>query len=431
VKVRYTSLNLTYTTINFIIFTELSGLLNKVKEVVNENEQLTDQAKYGGSSKSKLFQLADSSESDENGMLEKYKLPSKHQKLSGPNIVFESRISELEAQLAQASIDLQRIAEENEANKRKLTFGGGGHSNNSTYLNGSDSTSSDLYRKQIENLQRDKHILEDNVKKLQDQITTLKESDSNNYTKTQRSRDLVETAVFEKKQTDIEVRRLKEELERQHERMRELQHEMSRRLGEERTNAERRYNYHVEQLGGDLNSQWEYATKLQLELERQRRFESDFKRDLSQKNSQIEELKTDLKNKSVTYTSDLAQCRAEKESMEQEITSLRLQLDRAERQSKVELTRLQAEIASLRQRLDRADADLLHSRRENLRLCDQVSSLEKEVQSQIYFNEVFLTLFINFQIALGDINKETRPSPEMARIMADIEQKHSEYSMII
>lgn len=56
-----------------------------------------------------------------------------------------------------------------------------------------------------------------------------------------------------------------------------------------------------------------------------------------------------------------------------------MQLERAERQSKVEVSRLNAEITSLRQRLDRADADLLHSKRENLKLSDEVASLEKEV----------------------------------------------------
>lgn len=75
---------------------------------------------------------------------------------------------------------------------------------------------------------------------------------------------------------------------------------------------------------------------------------------------------------------------AEKQSLEQEITSLRLQLERTERQAKVESSRLNAEIISLRQRLDRADADLIHSRRENLRLADQISSLEKEVNYFIY-----------------------------------------------
>lgn len=57
----------------------------------------------------------------------------------------------------------------------------------------------------------------------------------------------------------------------------------------------------------------------------------------------------------------------------------RLQLERTERQSKVEVSRLNAEITSLRQRLDRADADLLQSKRENLKLGDEVASLEKEV----------------------------------------------------
>lgn len=77
--------------------------------------------------------------------------------------------------------------------------------------------------------------------------------------------------------------------------------------------------------------------------------------------------------------SDVAQVNAEKQSLEQEITSLRLQLERAERQAKVESSRLNAEIQSLRQRLDRSDSDLLHSRRENLRLSDSVANLDKEV----------------------------------------------------
>lgn len=53
--------------------------------------------------------------------------------------------------------------------------------------------------------------------------------------------------------------------------------------------------------------------------------------------------------------------------------------ERIERQYKQEITRLQAEQQSLRQRLDRADADLIHSRRENIRLTEQIASLEKEV----------------------------------------------------
>lgn len=54
--------------------------------------------------------------------------------------------------------------------------------------------------------------------------------------------------------------------------------------------------------------------------------------------------------------------------------------ERNDRQNKQEVARLQVEMQSLRQRLDRADADLIHSRRENVRLTEQIASLEKEVK---------------------------------------------------
>lgn len=232
-------------------------------------------------------------------------------RLSGPNIVFESRISELEAQLAQSQIDLKKLFNENEENKRKLVHGT------------SDASCADVYRKQVENLQRDKHNLEETVRKLQLSIDQLKDTEATNFSKTQRSRDMIEHVAFERNQAELEIRRLKDELERQHERVREIQHEMTKRLAEERSNAERRYTFQVDQLGGDLSSQWEQATKLQLEVERMKRIESDYKREISQKNSQIDELKMEVKNKTAIFMSDLNQASAEKQSLEQEITSLR------------------------------------------------------------------------------------------------------------
>ncbi|XP_041785108.1 nucleoprotein TPR isoform X1 [Anopheles merus] len=364
---------------------ELSTLLKKVKEVVSENEALNDR------SRSKALYQLDSSESEDVDYAERGKGKGH---LSGPSIVFESRISELEAQLAQSQIDLKKLFNENEENKRKLLHGA------------SDVGNADAYRKQVENLQRDKQNLEETVRKLQLSIDQLKDSEACNFSKSQRSRDMIEQVAFERNQAEIEIRRLKDELERQHERVREVQHEMAKRIADERASAERRYTYHVDQLGGDLSSQWEHATKLQLEVERMKRIESDYKRELNQKSSQIDELKMELKNKSAIFMSDLNQASAEKQSLEQEITSLRLQLERAERQSKVEVSRLNAEITSLRQRLDRADADLLHSKRENLKLADDVASLEKE-------------------LTLGELNRETRPSKELAKIISDMEAKHT------
>lgn len=156
--------------------------MTKVKDVVSENEVLTDRAKYG-------------SESDD-------LMPrsSKFNVISGPNILFESRISELEAQLAQTNIDYKNIIDENAELKRKRAYEG------DSFV---DSSCSDAYKKQIENLQRDKVSLEDMVKKLQKQITEQKSLDAQVFSKTQRNRDLVEQANFEKTTSVIEIRRLK------------------------------------------------------------------------------------------------------------------------------------------------------------------------------------------------------------------------------
>lgn len=66
--------------------------------------------------------------------------------LSGPNILFESRISELEAQLTQAEIDLKNLSHENNENKQKLA--------NGRWVEDCETGSSELFRKQIETLQR-------------------------------------------------------------------------------------------------------------------------------------------------------------------------------------------------------------------------------------------------------------------------------------
>lgn len=114
-----------------------------MKDVISENETLTDQARAGVSHSA--FQ--DSSESSEGNDGEFTFLPKKKGEkvvLHGPNIVFESRISELEAQLTQASIDFKKLSEENDKHRRLANSGSGPL----------DTGSSDVYKRQVENLQR-------------------------------------------------------------------------------------------------------------------------------------------------------------------------------------------------------------------------------------------------------------------------------------
>lgn len=342
---------------------ELNHLLTKVKDVISENETLTDQAKTGiTTSVFKTIDPSDSDETDPGSKMVKMKSPRGHGGGSH-SLLLESRISELEAKLTQSQLD----------RSLGLTSPGSTPHTGPDYLG-------DHFKKTIENLKQDKSSLEDTVRKLQLQVTQLKEHESSNFNRSLKNRDLAEHISFEKAQSDMETRRLKEELDRQYERVRELQHEMARRISEERAVAERRYNYQVDQLGGDLTNQWEQSSKMQLDLERYRRVEADLKRELGQKLSQIDELKTDMKTKSANHMSDVAQLNAEKQGLEQEVISMRMQVEKAERNSKVDAARLNAEINSLRQRLDKGDSDVLQARRENLKLSDQIASLEKEVR---------------------------------------------------
>ncbi|XP_026477658.1 uncharacterized protein LOC113383623 [Ctenocephalides felis] len=258
----------------------------------------------------------------------------------------------------------------------------------------------------VSGIDKDKSNLEATISKLQTSLSQLRDAESDSVLKSKRNQGLLEQMIFEKSQSDAEVRRLKDELEKQYERVREANHETARRVAEERAAADKRYCAQVDQLGGDLSNQWETANKLQLELERQRRIESDYKREITSRNHQIDDLKTELRNKTASLQSDLAQCNAEKQSLEEEIASLRLSLERADRNSKSEMSRLNSEITSLRQRLDRSDADLLQARRENLRLSEQLANLQKEV-------------------TLGSLTaSDENPKKDLSLMIHDMENKH-------
>lgn len=386
---------------------ELSNLLGKVREVIDENEQLTE------NTRKELKALADfpstnpPSENEDFPGKKRILMPRKKDIKSSrygsaPNILYEARISELEAELTQAHIDLKRTKTENEELKKKLA-------NEASDTTSNIGQNCDIHRKQIEFLQKEKASLEETIRHLQKCLDETK-SQQLNATSNRYINDLVQ---MERSQAELEVKHLRDELDRQHERVRELQHDMARRLAEERASAERRYNNQFDQMGGDLNHQWDNVTKLQLEVERQKRYESDLKRELANRNGQIEDLKMELRSNRSTFLADMAQLNAEKQSLEQDITALRLQLDRASRDHKTEAARLNAEINSLRQRLDRADADLLHSKREVLRLNDDIANLEKEVSLHSdlrYGNIIFINnCFTCLSVSLWRTEKRNSP----------------------
>ncbi|XP_020710941.2 serologically defined colon cancer antigen 8 homolog [Athalia rosae] len=391
---------------------ELGNLLGKVREVVAENDTLHDKNK-NGFLKSVLDVYNDNSEEenqepndhslqrDTGGKGKRVRL---QKILEGPSIVFESRISELEAQLTQAKVELRKVEEENQANLRRLLEMGGGENNAEAKV-------------QLERALRDKREAEAKLEELQRSLASVRDREADTAHKAKRTLDVLEHAQFEKSQAEAETRRLRDELERQHERLREAAQETSRRVAEERHQIERRYSQQIEQLTADAASHWDTASKSQLESEKQRREMGDLRRDLAQKQALIEELKKELQSKISAMQSDLSQAVAEKDAAEQEISASKLSAERAERQARQEQNRLQSEINSYKQRLERADADLVHCRRENLRLSEQIASLEKEVSlNKMVTSEEHRT---PGTATRGESDKE------LTSMIMDIETKHA------
>ncbi|KAK0161838.1 hypothetical protein PV327_008248 [Microctonus hyperodae] len=351
---------------------ELKNLLGKVREVVAENEALHDKNK-AGILKSFLNEIDPSNEFDK---VEKTavsdieptfgKKTKTHQLIEGPNIMYESRISELEAQLTQAKIELKKAQEENQNNIIRLSESAGG------------STNPDALG-QLDQVLREKRDINSKLEEALRNLQISKERETESMEKSKRAKDSAQQAEFEKNQAESEVRRLKDELERQREKIRGTTQEINRRLAEERHQVERRYSQQVEQLSSDVATHWDAASKSHLEIDKQRREIMDLKRELAQKQALIDDLKKELHSKISNLQSDLNQMTAEKDAAEQEVATAKLATERYERQVRQEHNRWQAEINSYKQRLERADADIVHCRRENLRLSEQIASLEKEL----------------------------------------------------
>lgn len=129
---------------------------------------------------------------------------------------------------------------------------------------------------------------------------------------------------------------------------------------------------------------------------------------------------------------------AEKDASQEEIANVKLAAERNERQARQEQSRLQAEINSFKMRLERADADLVHARRENIQLREEVAALQKEVFCTLLQTPsaslFIITQRISFQINMSKIIGETRVGvhpPKMDRGGKDDKERDKELASLI
>lgn len=68
---------------------------------------------------------------------------------------------------------------------------------------------------------REKEVLQETVTKLQNALSKIRDKESDTCDQVKRSLDAAEQAQYEKNAAELEIRRLKDELERQHSKLRE------------------------------------------------------------------------------------------------------------------------------------------------------------------------------------------------------------------
>ncbi|KYN02166.1 PREDICTED: serologically defined colon cancer antigen 8 homolog [Cyphomyrmex costatus] len=388
---------------------ELINLLSKVREVVAENEALHSRNQVALSKcvlqdhKDHCGANHECHKQDTGGHVDNTLECKREKSLEGPSIMFESRISELEAQLTQAKLELRKAQEENQVNLKRLSESGSCESN------------AEL-KAELDKALRAKYEAEMKLEELQKLLFVARDKETEATQRAKRSLDDRHEIEFERNQSEMEIRRLKDELERQHEKLREAAQDANRRITEDRQQVERRYNQQIEQLTADIATHWETTNKSQLETEKQRREINELRRELSQKQNAMDNLKKELQNKISTLQSDLNQALSEKDAAEQEVLTGKLAAERSDRQARQEQSRLQAEINSYKQRLERADADLVHCRRENLRLSEQIASLEKEIS---------MSKIVRSEENRSEITPRLEHEKELTSMIMDMETKHA------
>ncbi|KAG5308777.1 SDCG8 protein, partial [Acromyrmex insinuator] len=388
---------------------ELINLLSKVREVVAENEALHSRNQVALSKcvlqdhKDHFGANHECHKQETSGHVDNTLECKREKSLEGPSIIFESRISELEAQLTQAKLELRKAQEENQANLKRL------------FESGSSESNAEL-KAELDKALRAKYEAEMKLEELQKLLSVARDKETEATQRAKRSMDDRHEIEFERNQSEMEIRRLKDELERQHEKLREAAQDANRRITDERQQVERRYNQQIEQLTADIATHWETTNKSQLESEKQRREINELRRELSQKQNAMDNLKKELQNKISTLQSDLNQALSEKDAAEQEVLTGKLATERNDRQARQEQNRLQAEINSYKQRLERADADLVHCRRENLRLSEQIASLEKEIS---------MSKIIRSEENRSEITPRLENEKELTSMIMDMETKHA------
>lgn len=156
---------------------------------------------------------------------------------------------------------------------------------------------------------------------------------------------------IKKCQCEINIRKLKEELDKQNKEFKKTVEETYKYINEERQQVEQKYNQRLTQLRATL----------------------------FQKQELLNDLKNEFQNKISTLEGRLNRTLTAKDIAEHDLLATTLLLKENKKQYSQEQNELQTEVSAYKQQLERAKVELDYWKRENCKLQELIASLEKEV----------------------------------------------------
>ncbi|CAG7728231.1 unnamed protein product [Allacma fusca] len=329
---------------------DLANMLDKVRDVITENETLHDRQK-----RETLNEKADKGLFGGAG-------GKKSILKNSETLIWQSKVTELEAQLSQLKRTLNLAQEEvlylrnvNKTNKNTDDGNENGVPGEST----NPYAYCDLHREEIQDLHKEKQNFLETLGKFKVTVNELREREAEAAKKVLHSLDIVETMEREKAESEKEIRRLKEDLERHQRRVAELISENDRRVQDEKANLEHKFRQEIEILNSSINSEVDSLARAKLELERLKRSELELKRQVQMKSQTMDDLRQENVIRMGNLQTELSQALLGKSQAEQDLINARLITEKTERDGKQQISRLQIELTSLRHRIESYDADLI------------------------------------------------------------------------
>ncbi len=241
----------------------------------------------------------------------------------------------------------------------------------------------DALKKQTESkhetLKRDNVWLVNAVQSLKEETMELQRRETDAVEQVRQSVHMAEQISMEKVQVEMELDQVKQQLERQQKRIKDMVEEHLDKIDQVRGATEKRCRDEFAAMSDQAEQHASQVAHLAAELERSQRKELDLRKQMSELKILGDKVQEEYDTRIGQLQMEMVHVRTLKQQLEHEISCLRVDYDHTKSDLESMEARQRNEVESYKNRLKRIEQLLEESRSECLNLTDAKSQLEREV----------------------------------------------------